>query len=202
MKSKTGIIFFLVALLILAAPASAIDKPKVILTFDDGWTSIYYKAFPILQANNQQGTLFIVTNYTTSIDAGTDSEWYYMNLSQLQTFYSRGWDVSSHTFSHAHLTTINSRDLQNELNSSMLWLNNNEFNRSSMFLAYPYGEYNNNVINAAKISGYVAARTVSDNLSHPQFTLSSRNVYELPTLTVCGATQTTYCHSVTTPSYI
>ena len=55
-----------------------------------------------------------------------------------------------------------------------------------MFLAYPYGYYNTNVISAVKTGGYVAARTVTDDLTHPQFTLNSSTVYELPTLTVAG----------------
>jgi peptidoglycan/xylan/chitin deacetylase (PgdA/CDA1 family) len=152
MKSK-DIIFFLVALLILAAPASAIDKPKVIITFDDGWTSNYYKALPIMQTNNQQGTVFIITG---EVAGGTGRQGFeYMNMSQLNALYSAGWDLSSHTVTHPHLTTLTTSQLNTELSNSKNWLNSSGFTRASMFLAYPYGEYSDTVISAVKANGYL-----------------------------------------------
>ena len=105
MKYKACIIFVLVALLILAAPASAIDKAKVILTFDDGWTSVYYKAFPIMQANHQKGVSFVITGEAAANGSGSSYR-KYMNISQLNTLYAAGWDLSSHTVTHPHLTKI------------------------------------------------------------------------------------------------
>ena len=198
MKSKAGIIFFLVAFLILSAPASAIDKAKVILTFDDGWTTTFYKAFPIMQANQQKGVSFVITDEAAT-GSGT-SYMEYMNISQLNTLYSAGWDLSSHTVTHPSLLQISTNKVNSELINSKNWLNNSGFTRASRFFAYPYGEYDYNTIEALENNGYLAARTVINDPSHPHFTLTSPSRYELPTLMIYGAPG--YGHSATTPSYI
>src|SRR5665811_163413 len=64
----------------------------------------------------------------------------------------------------------------------------------------PYGDYNNAVISAVKANGYLAARTVDNDLTHPQFTLASPLLYELPTLIVRGVPG--YGNPATPPSYI
>jgi hypothetical protein len=110
-----------------------------------------------------------------------------MNMSQLNALYSAGWDLSSHTVTHPYLTKLkNTSKLNTELRNSKNWLNSSGFTRASMFLAYPYGDYNNAVISAVKANGYLAARTVDNDLTHPQFTLASPLLYELPTLIVRG----------------
>jgi len=199
MKYKASIIFFLVALLILAAPASAIDKAKVILTFDDGWTTTYYKAFPIMQANHQKGVSFVITGEAAANGSGSSYR-KYMNISQLNTLYAAGWDLSSHTVTHPHLTKISTDDVNSELNNSKNWLNNSGFTRASQFFSYPYGDYNSSIIAALKNNGYLAARIVRNNLSHSQFTLTSPSIYELPTLTTYGVPG--YGNSASPPSYI
>jgi peptidoglycan/xylan/chitin deacetylase (PgdA/CDA1 family) len=128
------------------------ERPKVILTFDDGKVSVFNKAFPIMEANNQVGVVFIITGEVTNNpvpDVGS-----FMNLSQISALYDSSWDLSSHTVTHPHLTQITSTKLNYELSASKAFLDSAGFTRGSMFFAYPYGEYNANVISALK-SGIV-----------------------------------------------
>src|SRR5665811_509684 len=157
-----------------------------------------YKALPIMQANNQKGVSFVITGNAANGTGSVGND--YMNISQLNTLYSAGWDLSSHTETHQYLTTLTTSQLNTELSNSKNWLNSSGFTRASMFLAYPYGDYNNAVISAVKANGYLAARTVDDNLTHPQFNLNSSSIYELPTLMVYGVPA--YNDSATPPSYI
>jgi hypothetical protein len=71
-----------------------------------------------------------------------------------------------------------------------------------MFLAYPFGDYNNVVIKAVKNNSYLAARTVENDSTYPQFTLKSPypNLYQLPTRIVYGVPG--YNESATPPLYI
>ena len=78
-------------LIILSLASNASAMSKVMLTFDDGWTDDYYKALPIMQANHQNGTAFIITGEVASASGRTGIE--YMNLSQLKALYSAGWDL-------------------------------------------------------------------------------------------------------------
>jgi peptidoglycan/xylan/chitin deacetylase (PgdA/CDA1 family) len=185
-------------LILMLATNVMAATPKVILAFDDGWTSQYYKAFPIMQANHQNGTAFIITGEVAGASGQPGME--YMNLSQLKALYNAGWDLSSHTVTHPDLTTLNSTALDSELSTSKNWLNNSGFIKASGFLAYPYGAYDTTVISALQANGYLAARTVNPDPSYPQFTLSSPSIYELPTLIVQGVPG--YGDPSTPPAYI
>src|SRR5450759_4433929 len=180
MNKHIVIILISMTLMLQAVSSVSAAQTKVIITFDDGRTSDYYKALPIMQANNQQATAFIITGTVAQASGKTGNE--YMNLSQLNALYSAGWDLSSHTVTHPYLTKLTTSQLNTELNNSKNWLQNSGFTRASMFLAYPYGDYNTAVISAVKAHGYLAARTVNNDLTHPQFNAASSARYQLPTL--------------------
>ena len=178
-------------LIILSLASNASAMSKVMLTFDDGWTDDYYKALPIMQANHQNGTAFIITGEVASASGRTGIE--YMNLSQLKALYSAGWDLSSHTVTHPDLTTLSATSLNSELVKSKAWLNNSGFTKASRFLAYPYGAYNSNVETAVKNAGYISARTV-------EYGTMTSNLYELPTLLTYGVPG--YGNPATPVSYV
>lgn len=173
----------------LASNASAMSK--VMITFDDGWTDDYYKALPIMQANHQNGTAFIITGEVANASGRAGIE--YMNLSQLKELYSAGWDLSSHTVTHPDLTTLSATSLNSELVNSKAWLNISGFTKASRFLAYPYGAYNSNIETAVKNAGYISARTVD-------YGTMTSNLYELPTLLIYGVSG--YGNPATPVSYV
>ncbi len=124
-EKKIILVFFMVNLILLVSPISS-ARPAVAIVFDDGWTSQIYKAFPIMQANNQAGTVFIITGEVPGA-TGQSDEMEYMNLSQLNKLYAAGWDLSSHTVTHPYLTTLSTSALNTELSASKAYLNNAGF---------------------------------------------------------------------------
>src|SRR5659263_399169 len=142
-------------------------RPTIILTFDDGWLTVYTRAYPILKANNQSGVAF--TNIEPVLGEWPD----FMPKADLDELYKSGWDISSHTYSHVDLTLQNESLLKHELYDSKVWLDTSGYTRSSMFIAYPYGSYNANVTNALKTYEYVAARTVIPTSKYTHYTLNS-----------------------------
>lgn len=147
------------------------QKITVILTFDDGWLTVYTKAYPILKANNQAGVVFV--NIEPVLGGWPD----FVSKADLDTMYSSGWDISSHTYSHVDLTTLNDSDLKHELNDTKNWLDTSSYVKSSMFLSYPYGGFNDNVINAMKSYGYLAARIINDTTTYKHYDLNSSDVF-------------------------
>jgi peptidoglycan/xylan/chitin deacetylase (PgdA/CDA1 family) len=109
--------FFLASLILSVSPVSS-ARPAVVLAFDDGWTSVYYKALPIMQANNQKGVDFIITIEPPRASGRQGMQ--YMNLTQLNSLYSAGWDLSSHTVTHPFLTTLSTTALNSELKNSQI----------------------------------------------------------------------------------
>lgn len=101
--------------------------------------------------------------------------------------------------------------MNTELSASKTWLNNAGFTRGSMFLAYPYGDYNVSVITAIKANGYLAARTVCGSdpsnwcyvnlIAYPRYNVTSLDRYEMITLLADGYASKTDSW-ITTPAYI
>jgi peptidoglycan/xylan/chitin deacetylase (PgdA/CDA1 family) len=174
------VIISMVILAFIIGTASA--QPKVIFAFDDGDTSQYSKAFPIMQENNQPGVAYVITGL---IPGASGNGWGEMTLTQAKNLYNNGWDISSHTVNHYDLTTRSASQLNTELLNSMNYLKTSGFLRSYMHLSYPYGGYNSNVVTAVKNNGYVSARTVDDNGgSYPQYKSTDASVLSMKTLMV------------------
>lgn len=130
-------------------------RPVAIITFDDGFQSVYDNASNILTENNQKASAFVITSYMQNLPEG------YMNLTTTKKLYDIGWDIGSHTVGHDSLTSIDKNELISQLSDSYNYLNSQGFTRSSKFVAYPFGMYNDTVVDVARSSGYVMGRTLS-----------------------------------------
>lgn len=88
-----------VVVLVLMAPP-AWTKGMVTYSFDDGLSSVYLEAYPILQKYRQKATIGIVLNRVTS---GNDD---YLDVAQVMEMQKKGWEVASHGFTHKRPTEI------------------------------------------------------------------------------------------------
>jgi peptidoglycan/xylan/chitin deacetylase (PgdA/CDA1 family) len=129
-------------------------KPKFFWDFDDGRMNISTLVYPVLEANNQKGTIFVTINEINLTTAA-------INLSQMHMLYNNDWDVSSHAMNHVDLSVLSNASLQTELVSSHDYLYNQGFVRSAPVIAYPVGYYNDNMINYVKQT-YLIGRTVNE----------------------------------------
>jgi len=135
-------------------------RAKMIISFDDGLINVSTDANPILTANNQPATAFIITGQVGNVGQ--------MNLTDLRNLQTKGWDISSHTISHADLSTLDDSTLINELNGSYDWLVTNNFQKSAGFIAYPYGSFNDKVIDYTK-KRYVLGRSITPQSTQQHF---------------------------------
>lgn len=144
-------------------------KGKVIIQFDDGWESVYTKAYPMMKDKKLVGNIGIISNLVGKSN--------YATLDQLKEMYANGWDMFNHTANHPRLTTLTEKQMENELSSAKAFLMRNQLNRAVDFIAYPYGDFNDSVISiASKYSRY--ARTVT-----PDFEVNKPiNPYRLKTI--------------------
>jgi peptidoglycan/xylan/chitin deacetylase (PgdA/CDA1 family) len=74
----------------------------------------------------------------------------------LRTLAERGVEIGSHTHSHAHLTQLDDRALLRELVESRETIAE-QLGRACRYLAYPYGEQDRRVREAARRAGYESA---------------------------------------------
>ena len=127
----------------------AIPKRSCIITFDDGYTSVYEYAYPLIKEKNISITLFIVNNLV-----GTNG---YMTWEQLQEMYSSGLvSIYSHGLNHSEYDKLGADVLLAETEESYknLRKNLNDENILKVF-AYPCGFYTEEEIKILEDNGYI-----------------------------------------------
>jgi len=151
--------------LIIANRTQTNLKP-VALTFDDGYEDFYTDAFPILKKLGVKATLYVIADYI-----GHPA---YVSESQLREIADSGLvEIGSHTLDHSHLLRLSLERAQQEIMDSKRKLQDT-FNIKVETFAYPYGEFNDQVISDVIGAGYTAAVSTIENVRQ-----SEKNLYSL-----------------------
>ncbi|GAA3225434.1 polysaccharide deacetylase family protein [Actinocorallia longicatena] len=138
------------ALSAVAAPAHAAapGRPVLTLTFDDALSSQFANALPVLNKHGVKATFYVITG---RVGGGGNLSW-----QQVKDLQNQGHEIGGHTISHPHLAGLGADDLRRELCDSRTTLLQQGLKVSS--LAYPFGEYDGAVQDAARACGYDNAR--------------------------------------------
>jgi peptidoglycan/xylan/chitin deacetylase (PgdA/CDA1 family) len=136
-----------------------IPEKSVVITFDDGWRSVYDFAFPILKDYGFPATLFIYTDFIGSKKG--------LSWGQIRELAENGMDIQCKTKTHRNMAKFNKKEsfkeyfeaLEAEISQSKRLIEQ-KLNKPCKYMAYPYGETNNLVIALLKKHGYRAAFTV------------------------------------------
>lgn len=154
-------------------------RTGVLLTFDDGLSSNYANALPLLAEFNAPAIFFVSTQHIVDpknwlpdsrkrakkhwasgaeVPDSLAAEFFDgMSEDQLRACASHPLiTIGSHTISHPRLTQCSSRQMEVELVSSRRWLTDITGQTVDLF-AYPYGDYNRDVVEAVRSAGYRAA---------------------------------------------
>ena len=135
---------------------SPIPNKSIVLTFDDGYMDNYHSAFPILKDFNMVATIFCITS---NLD-GT----YYLSKDAITEMSNYGIDIQSHTVNHPHLDKMTYDEQLTELKESKKTLES-IIGKKVDSIAYPFGAFNDDSINAAKAAGYTLGFTTKRGLS-------------------------------------
>jgi len=144
------------------------SKGMVTLSFDDGWTSHYDNALPVLQTHGLKGTFYIITQPMLNADAAGGAD-QYMNSKQVVAMRASGNEIGVHTVNHCDLVTLlcpdadipNSKDTltrQQEITKSRSTLQAAGISLVDT-LAYPYGAYNKKVKTVLVNNSYAGGRS-------------------------------------------
>ncbi|MBZ9626275.1 polysaccharide deacetylase family protein [Clostridium sp. FP2] len=124
---------------------TALPNKPVLITFDDGYVNNYTLAYPILKANKQKATVFMISK---DIDTNPGS----MTSKQLKEMDANGFRVENHTNKHENLPTLSYTNQLATITKTKQVLEK-LLGRKVVYLAYPYGAYNSSAIKAAKAAG-------------------------------------------------
>ncbi len=121
-----------------------------VLTFDDGYASVYQEAFPVLNRYGMSATVFLTVGDEQLSRKGRDrlpslGGRLMLSWGEIKEMQRAGFEFGAHTLSHADLTRLTSEDQlkreiceSKDIVSETLGIPVNTF-------AYPYGRYNDHV---------------------------------------------------------
>ncbi|MEY7999393.1 polysaccharide deacetylase family protein [Clostridium sp. Mt-5] len=128
-----------------------VPNKSVVITFDDGYKDNYENAFPILKEYGFKATIFIITSTI-------DNEKGFLTSSQLKEMEDYGIDIESHTVNHDKLDRLTYDEQLKTLKNSKDFLEK-LLDKKVNYIAYPYGEWNQDTVKATKAAGYNLAFT-------------------------------------------
>ena len=115
-----------------------------VLTFDDGYHSVYRHAFPLLQALNATATVFIAPNPRGETIGNTPLPQLYgremLRWNEIREMCAHNITFGAHTMTHADLTRCDDTQLTYELETSQTVLDDALGERTTSF-AYPFGKF-------------------------------------------------------------
>jgi peptidoglycan/xylan/chitin deacetylase (PgdA/CDA1 family) len=157
-----------------AAFTDAVTAPPhertLAVTFDDALRSVARLALPVLRELDVPATVFVPTGF---VGGGRPFAWPEterwlatehagelegMSWAELAELSDAGWEIGSHSVSHAHLTALDDERLGRELRESREAIESRVGLCRSV--AYPYSDFDDRVTAAAEAVGYEAGAAV------------------------------------------
>ncbi|MGH4124674.1 MAG: polysaccharide deacetylase family protein [Clostridium sp.] len=139
---------------------TVLPKNPVLITFDDGYLSNYTLAYPVLKANKQKATVFMITK---DIDKNPGS----MTSKQLKEMDANGFRVENHTNKHEILGTLSYANQLATITTANSILEK-LLVRKVTYLAYPCGSYNADTVKAAHAAGITLGITTDTGFTSKQ----------------------------------
>lgn len=138
-----------------------LPQRSVVITIDDGYESVHRHAWPLLRRHGFPATLFVYPDFVGAGDA--------MSWTQLRELVASGlFDVQSHSKSHRNLVDRAAgetdeqyrRSVESELRGSRALIESRLPGVRVDQIAYPFGDANATVVDAAARDGYRLGLTV------------------------------------------
>ena len=126
--------------------SQAKKQRKVLLTIDDGLSSFYDNAWPILKERKIPFILFVNTREVGAYN--------YMSWEQITELYnSENVEIGNHSHSHEYLVDENPDVIKKDISKSIK-IFNEKLGKNSEFFSYPFGEYSNEFKKIIKDFGF------------------------------------------------
>lgn len=137
------------------------DK-SVLITFDDGFRSVFEVGYPILREFGYPGVFFVYTDFVRGKGALA------LRLEDLDAMASGKVELESHSQTHPNMALWKDFDppakyaeeVKREVGGSRAFLME-RFKTPVEAFAYPYGVFNDEIMEAVKAAGYKLAFTVN-----------------------------------------
>ena len=162
-----------------------IPQNSVLITFDDGFLSNYQYAFPLLKKYNMNATVFVVGKYAAE---SKETEWNgnvktYMPANlilKLKDEYPN-IDICSHSYDLHYRESLKENNADEVHDDAVLY---SALLGDTKYFAYPFGEYNNALINGLKDYNYELAFIYGPNKHDYRKASLNDDNFKIPRLNV------------------
>ena len=137
---------------------ATLPRKPVVVSFDDGYRSVFRAALPVLRALHWHGVVNLKVGNTRAPSG--------LPPRLVRYLIAAGWEIDAHTFTHPDLTTVDARRLRYEVAGSRKWIRRT-FHVSADFFCYPSGRYDARVVAAVRAAGYLGATRTGFGLARP-----------------------------------
>ena len=145
----------------------ALPEKPIMITFDDGFESFYYLAFPLLKTHNMKSVISVIGSITEEYSKINDHNINYSNLTfdEIKKLKSSGIvEIQNHSYDMHHNGTDERKGiskLKNETNEEYALALKNDLNKMQKIMwnncgikptaiAYPYGAYSKSTLEIVK----------------------------------------------------
>lgn len=135
-----------------------LPRHPIVISFDDGYRSVYEGAFRVLRRRAWPGVLNLEVRFM-------NKPWG-LARTRIMLLLRAHWELASHTINHRDLPSLGPADLEHEVLDSRFQLQRT-FGVPVRFFCYPAGRYDSTVIAAVKAAGYVGATSTRSGLARP-----------------------------------
>ena len=134
----------------------ALPRKPIVLTFDDGDSSVARFALPELRRLGWPGVLNLkVGNLPDGI-----------RPKEVRALVEAGWELGAHTITHPDLTTLSDQALTREVEGSKREIEQ-RFGVKVRFFCYPSGRFDPRVVAAVRAAGFLGATTTAGRVGRP-----------------------------------
>ena len=143
------------------------SQRKILLTIDDGFSSFYQNAWPILKQKKIPFILFVSTREVGAFN--------YMNWEQIIEISKENFvEIGNHSHTHEYLVDENYNFIKEDIEKSIS-IFKEKLGKNSKFFSYPFGEYSLDFKKLIKSLGFKYALG-----QHSGVIDETKDFYELP----------------------
>ena len=167
----------------------SLPENPIVVTFDDGYLSNYEIAYPILKELEIPATIFIVTDTVGAVAGDGKVNYSHFTWEQAKEMEDSGLiEIQSHTVSHKRMTELDSGEVIRQLRKSKYEIEKN-LGRECDMIAYPYGDYTDDIRLMAKAAGYKMQLLVDDKVTQAEYDVNipSEGVENVKRMTIAGS---------------
>jgi peptidoglycan/xylan/chitin deacetylase (PgdA/CDA1 family) len=163
------------------------DRP-IIITFDDGYENVYHNALPVLNKYGYRAVIFVVTDYIGKYNnwepASFQSKYRHLSQDQIRKLSDNGYEIASHSERHRYLPILDPADLLDEIANSKNFIEK-IIGGPVLSFCYPYGRYNDKIVDVVKRAGYQYATSnlrLLNSVNTTSHTIIRRSIYSTDTI--------------------